>query len=286
MTSNNMCSFVISRNRYYLFIAFLFVISHSFISSAKTIQYDSSITAASLFTIMETKAEDINSIVVDVSLSENTASTAVELIIKSPDKFAIIFNDNSAGVYFNGSSLWFYISKINEAFYYFGDSKTSYLSYLPMLSPKKLFTALTKRTLFSLFNVKLTNTKLISSNKKTGKKLVYYTLKFTPKMKTAFKQIFSIGYYFMVLSNKTYLPVEASEYSPTGAKRGHLIVKKYSINEKIDDKIFNFSPPEGTILTPISVILARKIEEYSGLLTKKISSYANKLKNKVMNWSF
>lgn len=246
----------------------------------------SSITAETLFSTMENRADRINSIIVEATLVNTAVTKSVKLAIKSPDKFAIIFDDNTIGVYFNGTNLWFYIKRINEAFYYFSNSKSSILSYLPLFNPKKMFTRLTKKTLFSLFDVVLTNTSVVKRDTSTGKKLVHYTLKFTPKMKTIFRQVFSVGYYYMVFSNDNYLPIKVSEFSPLGSKRGELTVKKYRINEIIDDKLFNFTPPVGVVLTPMSVILARKLEELGQLVATKLSNVTNKFKKNIMDWSF
>lgn len=267
-----------------LMLLVMFVFTPNIISAKRSTK--SSITSETLFSIMENRADTINSIIVEATLINSSVTKEVKLAIKSPDKFAIIFDDNTVGVYFNGINLWFYIKKINEAFYYFSNSKNSMLSYLSMINPKEIFTSLTKKTLLSLFEVQLTNTSVIKSDELNGKKLVHYTLKFTPKMKAMFKQVFSVGYYYMVFSNENYLPVSVSEFSVSGKKRGELIVKQYKINEKIDDKLFNFTPPVGIVLTPISVILARKLEEYGKLVITKMSDFSNRLQKNIMDWSF
>lgn len=274
-----------SKSCFFVFILFsLFVLFPAIVNAKKNTK--SSICAETIFSTMENRADNINTIIVEATLKDSRMNKEVKLAIKSPNKFAIIFDDNTVGVYFNGTNLWFYIKRINEAFYYFSKAKNSILSYLPMINPKKLFTSLTKKTLFSLFEVKLTDTSIIKSDTSKGKKLVHYTLKFTPKMKTLFKQVFSVGHYYMVFSNHSYLPVRVSEFSALGIKRGELIIKQYRIDEKIDEKVFNFTPPIGVVLTPISVILARKLEEYGNLVATKMSNYSDKLKQNIMDWSF
>ncbi|MDD3001825.1 MAG: hypothetical protein PHF29_08740, partial [Candidatus Riflebacteria bacterium] len=67
---------------------------------------------------MEKKTETINSVSVDVELTNDKEIKNAKLLIKNPDKFAIEFSDGSYKVYFNGTKLWIYIKELNEVFYH------------------------------------------------------------------------------------------------------------------------------------------------------------------------
>ncbi|NLF98394.1 MAG: hypothetical protein GX569_16805, partial [Candidatus Riflebacteria bacterium] len=116
---------------------------------------DKSMTAESLFDIMEKRSEKINAMSARVELSNEHASKIVTLSIKNPDKFAIEFDDGSVMAFFNGQNLWIYVKVINEVFYHFSESQGFMASYTSWFSPKKIFTSLTRKTLFSLFEVSL-----------------------------------------------------------------------------------------------------------------------------------
>jgi outer membrane lipoprotein-sorting protein len=242
--------------------------------------------AETLFNTMEARTEKIDSIEVDVRLSNSLCEKEVSLLIKGPNKFAINFKDGSIKTYFNGKNLWIYIASINEAFYHSSTAKKSYFSYFSWFKPAKIFTNLTRKTLFTLFKVTLVNQVKTKEINKFGKPFSEYTLKFDPKIKSVFKQVFGVGHYHMTFSSKNYLPVSVEEFSPKGHSRGKLIVKSYKINQKIDDKEFEFKAPPGTTLVPISVVLAQKLEECGKFITEKLTNAAEEMKNKFMNWSF
>ncbi|GAB4272115.1 MAG: hypothetical protein Kow0029_10450 [Candidatus Rifleibacteriota bacterium] len=234
-----------------------------------------------LFDLMEKRTEKIDSIEVEVLLENSLHKKNCKLSIMNPDKFAIEFDDASIQVFFNGSKLWLKIAELKEVFYYFADSDSSILSYIPMLNPKKIFTNLTRNTLFTLFNIEL-----LGQEKSEDGKVVFYSLKFTPKMKTVFKEVFSIGYYIMVFSDENYMPVKVIEYSPGGFERGRLIVKKYAVNPKIPAEKFDFIPPPGYNLVPFSVVFAQKLEDCGKFLINKVRETAKKIKESILNWGF
>lgn len=240
-----------------------------------------SATANSLFDLMEKRTESITSIRVDVVLENKLHKKNCRLLIMNPDKFAIEFDDSSIQAVFNGKKLWLKIAELKEVFYHFSDSNSSILSYIPLFNPAKIFTNLTRKSLFSLFYVSLIEQKTDPAGGKT-----FYTLKFVPKLKTIFKEVFSIGYYQMIFSDETYLPVEVIEYDPLGNERGRLQVKKYHLNEKIPAASFEFTPPPGYAMVPFTVVFAQKIEQYGDYLANKIGEAAKKMKQTILDWSF
>ncbi len=238
-------------------------------------------TADMLFDQMEKKTGTINSIRVEVLLENNLHTKNCRLLIMNPDKFAIEFDDSSIQAVFNGKKLWLKIAGIKEVFYHFADSDTSLLSYIPLFNPAKIFTNLTRKSLFSLFNVTL-----IKQEKDKEGKNTLYTLKFVPKMKSIFKEVFCIGHYLMIFSDETYLPVKVVEFDPQGNERGRLSVIEYHLNEKIPEQNFEFTPPPGYTLVPFTVVFAQKLEECGNYLVNKIEEAAKKMKKTMLDWSF
>jgi outer membrane lipoprotein-sorting protein len=239
------------------------------------------ITADTLFDQMEKKTGAINSIRVDVLLENNLHRKNCRLLIMNPDKFAIEFDDSSIQAVFNGKKLWLKIAEIKEVFYHFADSDSSLLSYIPLFNPAKIFTNLTRKSLFSLFNVTL-----IKQEKDAEGKITFYTLKFVPKMKSVFKEVFSIGHYLMIFSDETYLPVRVVEFDPKGDERGRLTVIKYHLNEDIPAQNFEYTPPPGYTLIPFTVVFAQKLEECGKFLVNKIEEAAKKMKKTILDWGF
>lgn len=236
-------------------------------------------TAASLFDMMEKRTEKINSIKVEVLLQNSLHSKNCSLSIVNPDKFSIEFDDGSIQTFFNGKKLWLKIAELKEVFYHFSASEGSIWSYMPLFSPKKIFTNLTRNTLFSLFNIELKGVRKVGEN-------TIYTLKFSPKMRTVFKEVFSVGHYLMDFSDDTYLPTQVVEFDASGEERGRLIVKKYHINSVIPPENFDFTPPPGYSLVPFSVVFAQKLEECGKFLVKKIGEAAKNMKRTILDWGF
>lgn len=240
-----------------------------------------SATADTMFDMMEKRTEKINSIRVEVLLKNNLHSKNCKLLIMNPNKFAIEFDDASIQTFFDGSKLWLKIAELKEVFYHFSDSNSSFLSYIPLFNPTKIFTNLTRKSLFSLFNVTLTDQQKSSNNN-----FNFYTLKFVPKMKSVFKEVFSIGHYLMIFSDENYLPVEVIEFDPDGNERGRLIVKQYFINESIPASSFEFTPPPDYTLVPLSVVFAQKLEECGNYILNRIGEAASSMKNTILDWGF
>ncbi len=239
-----------------------------------------SITAEKLFDTMEKRSEKINAMSARVELSNQHASKTVMLSIKNPDKFAIEFDDGSVMVFFNGQNLWIYVKAINEVFYHFSESQGFMASYFGWFSPKKIFTSLTRKTLFSLFEVSL-----IKSERR-DESCTYHTLKFVPKMQSVFKTVFEVGHYHMVFSTANYLPVEVVEFGGDGIERGRLKVLEYKLNEFLPASYFDYKPPASAAMVPITVVIAQKIEESANVIVDRLREAAGKLTDSLWNWSF
>ncbi len=233
-----------------------------------------------LFDKMEKNTDNIQAMSALVELKNSAASKQVTLSVKNPDKFAIVFADSTVSAHFNGQRLWIHVKTINEVFYHFADSQVFSASYFSLINPKKIFTNLTRKTLFSLFNI----SPVSQEKDKDGSTL--FTMKFVPRMKSVFKQIFNVGYYVMVFSDKNYLPVVVVEFDQSDKERGRLIVLEYRLNQEIADEEFNFVPPEGVVMVPITVVLAQKIEEYARSVVDRIGQAAESLKRSLLDWSF
>lgn len=237
-------------------------------------------TPEDLFDAMEKSTQKIHALRAVVELSNTAGSKEVTLIVKNPDKFAIIFSDGTIQAFFNGQRLWIFLQAVNEVFYHFSDQQDMFSSYFSYFSPRKIFTNLTRKSLFALF-------KITSQNKTTNDKgQTLYCLKFVPKMQAVFKKVFEIGHYHMYFADSDFLPVEVVEFGPDAKERGRLKVLSYGINEPIDDAGFDFVAPEGAVLVPIKVVIAQKIEEYARSVVESLEKAAGSFKKRLLDWSF
>lgn len=237
-------------------------------------------TVEKLFDTMEKRSEKIDAMLSRVELSNQHASKTVTLSVKNPDKFAIEFDDGSIVAFFNGQNLWIYVQTINEVFYHFSESQGFLSSYLGWFSPRKIFTSLTRKTLFSLFDITLIGSEIGADS------TLSYRLKFVPKMKSVFKTMFDVGHYHMVFSTSNYLPTEVVEFKPGGGERGRLRVIEYRLNELLPDSYFDYQPPESATMVPITVIIAQKLEDSAAQLVDRLKNAAGRLKDSLWNWSF
>lgn len=259
-------------------IVVLFLGSH--IANAASAEPLPDFSAESMFDRMEKNSDNYQAISTLVELQNSSSCKKVTLSIKSPDKFAIIFDDSSVRAYYNGQRLWVYVKSINEVFYHFSDRESYFSSYFSLVNPKKIFTNLTRKTLFSLFQITPMDKKTQPDNS------AIYRFKFVPHLKSLFKQLFAVGYYEMAFSDKNYLPVEVVEFDNNGRERGRLKIIEYRLNEQIADEEFNFEPPNGVVMVPIEVVVAQKIEEYARTVVDKIGQAAEKIKRSLLDWSF
>ncbi len=238
-----------------------------------------SFTAEALFDNMEKRTEKITAMAAEVTMQNSDASKKVTLSIKNPDKFSIVFADESVRVFFNGQKLWIYVASIREVFYHFSETG-SFASYFSWFNPKKLFTNLTRTTLFSFFRIEPLKCEVLPSGE------TMYYLRFNPKMEAVFRNVFDIGFYDMVFSSSNYLPATVVEYNQQGEERGRLQVLEYRLNEDIPDSSFDFTVPEGAGMVPITVVLAQKLEECARAIIGRLGNVADDMKNRILNWSF
>ena len=242
-----------------------------------------SFTADMLFDRMEKKSETINAIESAVELYDKISTSSVILRVKSPDKFSITFSDGSSSVYFNGSKLWIYIKTLNECFYHFSDSSPWFDKWnfiITMFEPKKLFVNMTRSTLSALFEITAVKREKASDGD------YHYYLKLTPKLKTVFIEVFELGYYEAVFSEKIYLPIKVNEYDSKGNLKSTLFVKSYKMNENVPDEMFEYQNTTNAILMPISIVIMQKFEDYKDKIMKKLEDAKNSVTNSILNWSF
>ena len=242
-----------------------------------------SFTADQLFDRMEKKSESINAIESNVELSDSVGTSAVTLRVKSPDKFSITFSDGSSSVFFNGTTLWIYINTTNECFYHTTEKSSLWDklgSFSSWFNPKMIFVNMTRSTLKALFDIKAVKREKMSDGD------YHYHLRMTPKMKEIFIQVFELGYYEVIFSEKLYLPVKVIEYSPEGKMKNTLRVKSYKINEEVPDENFVYKNSTNAVLVPISIVILQKFEDYKDKLLKKIEDAKESALNSIMNWSF
>ena len=256
-------------------------------SSTNLIEYKNplpaSFTSNMLFDRMEKKSESITAIESNVELYDKVSTASVILRVKSPDKFSITFTDGSSSVYFNGKKLWIYIKNLNECFYHFSDSSPlldKWYFITSMFDPKKLFVNLTRNTLSALFVIEAVKREKMPDGD------YHYYLKLTPKLKGIFKEVFELGYYEAVFSEKLYLPVKVFEYDTNGVLKSSLTVKSYKMNENVPDEMFEYQNTTDAVLMPISIVIMQKFEQYKDTVMKKLEDAKNSLKNSILNWSF
>ncbi len=259
------------------------VIASSTLLSENEAPLPASFTSDQLFDRMEKKSETINAIESEVMLYDNTSSSSVILRVKSPDKFSINFKDGSTSVYFNGTNLWIYIKDLNECFYHSSDSSTwlsRFSSVVSLFNPKKLFLNMTRDTLKTLFEIEAIKREQKPDND------YHYHLKLSPKFKNILIEVFELGYYEAVFSEKIYLPVEVKEYDTKGKLKSVLSVKSYKINEEVSDDSFEYKNNTEAVMVPISIVIMQKFEYYKDKLIQKLDETTESLKNSFLNWGF
>ena len=256
-------------------------------SSTSAISFNEPLTASftseQLFDRMEKKSESINAIESNVVLSDSIGTSAVTLRVKGPDKFSITFSDGSSSVFFNGTTLWIYIKSVNECFYHTTEKSSIWEklgSFSSWFNPKMIFVNMTRSTLNALFKIEAVKREKMPDGD------YHYHLKMTPKMKEIFIQVFELGYYEVIFSDKLYLPVKVIEYSPEGKMKNTLRVKSYKINEEVADEMFVYKNTSKATLVPISIVILQKFEDYKDKLMKKIEDAKESALNSIMNWSF
>lgn len=220
-----------------------------------------------LFDKIDNKTDYIQSIHIDVKISDVATSTTATLAVKSPDKFAIIFADGSNKVTFDGKTLWLYIGELNEVFYHsFGDN-SMFGSYISYLYPGSLFKKLTKATLLAIFDV--SPVRII--NNEDGSK--FYVVNFVPKFESLAKRVFTICNYHVYFSDKNWLPEKVLEINSDGTIKNTLNVLNYKINDEIKDEFFVYTKTEGVVTMPLVLVIAEKFELYLENMADDVTNF-------------
>lgn len=220
-----------------------------------------------LFDKIDNKTDYIQSVLIDVKITDTASSTTASLAVKSPDKFSIIYGDASNKVLFDGITLWLYIDDLKEAYYHNFGEKSFFSSSLSFIYPGAIFKKLTKATLMAFFDVSPVK---IEDNKDGSK---YYIVKFVPKFESLAKKVFTIYSFHVFFSNKSWLPEKVIEYDPNGKIANTLEVLQYKINDEINDSNFKYTKPVGVAVLPLVAIIAEKIELYLENMTPKVTDY-------------
>ena len=231
-------------------------------------------TVDNFFDSIEKKTNLIDTVAVSVELTNNSSvTTKASLTIKSPDKFAIEFEDESIQVFYNGVELWLYIGDLKEVFYHkFNEKKNFMPSCLSFISPKKIFVKLTRSTLKSLFTIDFKEKKEVAEDS-------YYDFTFKPSFLGVMKKVLGANYYIITFSKKQGLPTSVIEMSEKDKELGRLKVVEYKINEEIPDKYFNYKVKAGTFTLPLSTVIAQKLEQYVDTVKKKTYEAIDSIKN-------
>lgn len=240
-----------------------------------------------LFQQMEESTEKIHSLVAEVELSSGTLQTFVTLSIQSPDKFAMHFQNDFLRVVFDGEKLWLYIASLAEVFT-LDASGGGWLSETlrEWVNPREIVTRITRQTLFSFFDVTLIDTATLGSiTADLGlATATIRAMRFQPLAGSVFKQVFEVGFYHLVFSMETFLPVLVQEFSPEGSQRGTLKVLRYRINEPIPRDRFVFEVPPGVVQVPLTTVLAQKLEQGKDFLVEKVGEMFDRMRRKLNDW--
>jgi outer membrane lipoprotein-sorting protein len=231
----------------------------------------------SFFDSIEKKTNTIESVLVNVVLTNKNVTTKASLTIKSPDSFAIEFKDGSIQVFYNGNELWIYIDELKEVFYHKNASKKSFLpKSLDFLSPKTIFVKLTRSTLQSLFDISLKTKKQVEDD-------VLYDFVFKPRFLGLGKKLLGANSYIITFSEKQGLPIAVVELGENSKVQGELKVLEYKINQEIPDKYFNFKTNSDVVTLPLSTVIAQKLEQYVDRVKEKAHEALNGVK-KLLWW--
>ncbi len=246
------------------------------------------ITPDLLFQQLEEKTEKIFSLAADVELSSGTLSTHVTLSIQSPDKFAMDFEGNHMRVVFDGERLWVYIAALAEVFTLDTSGGGGWLSEAlrEWVNPREIVTRITRKTLFSFFDVTLLDCATVATlTAPLG--LVpdqLQVMRFQPIGQSVFQRLFDVGFYHLVFSMESYLPVLVKEFAPDGSSRGVLRVLQYRINEPIAKERFVFEVPPGVKEVPLSTVIAQKLEQSKDYLADRVGRMIETVRRKLTDW--
>lgn len=241
-----------------------------------------------LFQQMEERSEKIFSLVADVELSSGTLQTFVTLSIQSPDKFAMDFQNDTLRVVFDGERLWLYVSALQEVFTLDTSAGGGWISdaLREWVNPREIVTRVTRKTLFSFFDVILLDQAALGSypHLLSGPDEKLQLMRFTPIGNNFFKEAFDVGSYELAFSLESFLPTFVQEFGPEGSLRGTLRVLKYHINETIPKERFVFVVPPGVKTVPFSTVIAQKLDQSKDFLATQLERLIEGLRRKLTNW--
>jgi outer membrane lipoprotein-sorting protein len=241
------------------------------------------ITAGTVFNQMEERTDAIETLQSDLIMSSGPVSTRVHMVIQSPDKFTMNFLDRSIRVIFDGEKLWIYLQDLKEVFTMDTSTRDGWLSdsLRTWVNPKKIITQITRSTLFTFFDVRL-----IPDSTEPGviRSVSGYRMRFTPLGSSFFKRVFGVGYYDLVFSKESFLPVMVTEYEPNGNLRGILTVLEYRLNQEIPPDTFDFTVPPDVKEVPLIEVIKQKVEQETEGLFERLGGYMNETFQNVNFW--
>ncbi len=244
-----------------------------------------------LFTEMERKTGGIDSLVAEMDLASGSLRAHVQLSIQSPDKFAMDFQGNVIRVVFDGERLWIHINALNEVFLLDTAKRGSWLgdALRDYVNPRRIITQITRRTLFSFFDVSMMASPTIIpefDEPPAEPATAGYCLRFKPILGDWVRKLFNVGYYEMVFSRTTFLPYLVIEYSPEGNLRGNLRVSDYRMNEVLPKERFEFKVPDGVKVVPLAEVVLQKLEEAKDTLVDNTQKWMDGLQKQISDWGF
>ncbi|MFZ2957844.1 MAG: hypothetical protein WA705_13235 [Candidatus Ozemobacteraceae bacterium] len=245
-----------------------------------------------LFTQLEERTERVDSLEADVELASGVLSTRLTMSIQNPDRFSMDFVDNRMRIVFDGERLWIYIARMFEVYTLGSGSGGGAMSdsLREWVNPRKIITNLTKKTLFTVFDIELLSTENAIGTSSATPPLspepasLSWRLRFTPLGEGIITKLFDIGSYEMTFSAEHFLPTRVVEFSPDGIPRGTLTVHSYRLNQPFPKGRFTFEIPEGVKEVPISEVLAQKFEGSKDLLMEGVGSFFRRIKERISNW--
>ncbi|MBF0499852.1 MAG: hypothetical protein HQM09_06955 [Candidatus Riflebacteria bacterium] len=257
-----------------------------------------------LFTQIEERTERVDSIEADVQLASGAFSTRLTLSIQGPDKFAMDFIGGQLRVVFDGERLWIYIAQLREVFTLESGVGSGLLteSLREWVNPRKIITNLTRKTLFTVFDIELLSTASLTgslsvpiyntsevgsssiSTSSSGTASSSWRLRFTPHADALLTKLFDIGSYEMTFSGLYFLPTYVVQFSPEGVQLGTLAVRGYRLNESFPKDRFVFEVPAGVTQVPVSEVLAQKFEGGKDLLFEGVGRFFRRIKDRITDW--
>ncbi|MBF0409238.1 MAG: hypothetical protein HQM10_18000 [Candidatus Riflebacteria bacterium] len=238
-----------------------------------------------LFNQLESRTEKIDSIESDLVVSSGTMSAKVTLAIQSPDKFSVDFHDVPVRVVFDGERFWLYIGLLNEVFVLDASSEGGWLSdnLWDWVNPKKIVTRLTRKTLFTLFDISVLK---IDPQPDESVASGGIKIRLSPPKDGWLKKIFEVGYYDMVFSPETFLPVLVKEFNEDGTCRGTLKVLEYRINQKMPKERFEFIVPPGVVKVSAGEVIREKLDDGKEYIIEGIENMFRNFKKRISEWGF